>query len=227
MTRNRLVGILVIAVLAIAAGVGFAVTRGGDHGAGHMNGNGMNAHDMSGSTGAAWSGPMMDMGGMPGMTMDADNVMAMSDQAFLAMMIPHHQMAVDMARIELKRGKDPEVLKMARAVVTDQEGEISQMQGWYRSWFGEDPPQVPMSGSMMMMGMSMDMGELESTKEPDRVFLRMMIPHHAGALLMADAVLAGDPRNEVADLARRIVAAQSNEIGDMQRVRERIAPPLG
>ncbi len=226
MNRNRLIAVVVLAVVAIAAGVAFAVAQSGDHNGGDMSGNGMAGHDMPGMTGPAWSGSMMDMGGMPGMTMDG-GVMAMNDQAFLAMMIPHHQMAVDMARIEIERGKDPEVLKMARAVITDQEGEIRQMQGWYRSWFGEDPPQVPMSGSMMMMGMSMDMGELESTKEPDRVFLRMMIPHHAGALLMADAVLAGDPRSEVADLATRIVAAQSNEIGEMQRVRERIAPPFG
>lgn len=226
MNRNRLIAVVVLAVVAIAAGVAFAVAQSGDHNGGDMSGNAMNGHDMPGMTGPAWSGSVMDMGGMPGMTMDG-GVMAMNDQAFLAMMIPHHQMAVDMARIEIERGKDPEVLKMARAVVTDQEGEISQMRGWYRSWFGEDPPQVPMSGSMMMMGMSMDMGELESTKEPDRVFLRMMIPHHAGALLMADAVLAGDPRSEVADLATRIVAAQSNEIGEMQRIRERIAPPLG
>lgn len=226
MNRNRLIAVVVLAVVAIAAGVAFAVAQSGDHNGGDMSGNAMNGHDMPGMTGPAWSGSVMDMGGMPGMTMDG-GVMAMNDQAFLAMMIPHHQMAVDMARIEIERGKDPEVLKMARAVVTDQEGEISQMRGWYRRWFGEDPPQVPMSGSMMMMGMSMDMGELESTKEPDRVFLRMMIPHHAGALLMADAVLAGDPRSEVADLATRIVAAQSNEIGEMQRIRERIAPPLG
>jgi uncharacterized protein (DUF305 family) len=55
----------------------------------------------------------------------------------------------------------------------------------------------------------------------------MMIPHHASAILMADMALAGSPRAEVANLAREIVAAQSAEIGSMQRMRERIAPPLG
>lgn len=225
-TRNRLTAIVVLAVLAIAGGVAFAVSQGGDH----MGGNGMARHDsgaMSGMTGPSWTGSMMDMGGMPGMSMDGDSAMIMDERAFLAMMIPHHQMAVEMARIALDRARDAEVKKMARAVITDQEKEIGRMRAWYRDWYGTDPPQIGMSGAMMMMGMSGDMGELESTKEPDRVFLRMMIPHHAGALLMADAVLAGSPRAEVADLAIAIVAAQSTEIGDMQRIRERIAPPLG
>ncbi len=222
-TRTRLVGVVAAAVLVVGGGVAFAVSQGGDHSGGH----GMSGHDMPGGTGTSWSGPMMDMGGMPGMSMRGDRVMAMSDRAFLAMMIPHHRMAVDMARIQIARGREPEVTRMARKVLADQEREIGQMRGWYRDRFGEDPPDIPMSGAMMMMGMSMDMGELESTGEPDRVFLRMMIPHHAGALLMADAVLAGTPRREVADLATRIVASQSTEIGEMQRVRERIAPPLG
>lgn len=226
-TRNRLTAIVVLAILAIAGGVAFAVSQGGDH----MGGNGMARHEsgaMSGMAGPAWTGSMMDMGGMPGMSMNGNGAMLMDERAFLAMMVPHHQMAVEMARIVLDRGRDAEVKEMARAVITDQEKEIGQMRGWYRDWFGgTDPPQIDMSGAMMMMGMSGDMGELESTNEPDRVFLRMMIPHHAGALLMADAVLAGSPRAEVAALATAIVAAQSTEIGDMQRVRVRIAPPLG
>jgi len=225
-TRNRLIVIVALAVLAIAGGVAFAVSQGGDH----MGRDGMAGHDMGampGMTGPAWAGSMMDMGGMPGMSMGGDGAMVMDEQAFLAMMIPHHQMAVEMARTVLERGRDAEVRKMARGVVADQEKEIGEMRGWYRDWYGSDPPRFDMSGAMMMMGMSGNMGDLESTDEPDRVFLRMMIPHHAGALLMADAVLAGSPRREVADLATRIVAAQSNEIGDMQRARERIAPPLG
>ena len=226
MNRNRLIAVVILAVLAIGGAVAFAVSQTGDH----MGGDGTGGHDMGsmpGMTGPAWTGNMMDMGGMPGMTMDADGAMAMDEQAFLAMMIPHHQMAVDMARIEIERGRDAEVMSMARAVVADQEREISQMRDWYREWYGQNPPRIEMSGAMMMMGMSGDMAELEATKEPDRVFLRMMIPHHAGALLMADAVLAGSPRAEVADLAARIVAAQATEVGEMQRIRERIAPPLG
>jgi uncharacterized protein (DUF305 family) len=224
--RWTAVAAAVVAALLVGA-AGFALGRatGGDHGG--MS-SGMD-HQM-GSTGggtAAWTGPAMDMGRMPGMDMDADGTMRMSERAFLAMMIPHHRMAVEMAQIALDRGSDPAVLAMARRVVADQEREIGRMEGWYRRWFASDPPSMPMSGAMASMGMSMDMDELRTTDEPDRVFLRMMIPHHAGAILMSDMALAGTPRAEVRDLARGIVAAQAVEIGDMQRVRERIAPPLG
>jgi uncharacterized protein (DUF305 family) len=218
------------AVLLAGGALGFAIgrTTGGDH----MNGaadTGSAGHMMGsmGGNGPGWSGPMMQMGAMPGMTMTGNGRMAMGDQAFLAMMIPHHQMAVDMATIALDRGSDPEVRALASEIIDAQKAEIADMTSWYRDWYGTAPPRMDMSGSMAMMGMNMDMDELRSTREPDRVFLRMMIPHHAGAILMADMALAGTPRREVTALARTIVADQSLEIGEMQRMRARIAPPLG
>lgn len=225
MNRTIITAVIAAAVAVLAVAITFAVMRGDDH----MDG-GDGRHAMGGTMGGPgpmWTGDMMQMGDMPGMSMSRDGAMVMADRAFLAMMIPHHQMAVDMAKIAVERGKDRETVALARRVIADQTGEIRTMNTWYRDWFGSEPPQMPMSGAMAMMGMSMDIDELRSTDEPDRTFLRMMLPHHAGALLMSDSVLSGEPRSEVAQFAREIVAAQSIEIGAMQEMRQRLAPPLG
>lgn len=226
---NRWMMAAVAALVVLVGGVaGFAISRatdggmnGGDHGAMAYEGS------MMGGSGPDWSGTTMDMGAMPGAQQTDHGMIAMSDQAFLTMMVLHHGMAVDMARAELASGKDPATKALARRVIAAQSKEIAQMRAWYRDWYGTEPPRVEMSGSMAMMGMGMDADVIRTSADPDRAFLQMMIPHHAGAVMMADMTLASDPRGEVKGLAKQIIADQSNEIAAIQAMRERLAPPLG
>jgi uncharacterized protein (DUF305 family) len=61
----------------------------------------------------------------------------------------------------------------------------------------------------------------------DRVFLAMMIPHHASAITMAESAAMGKPGDEVMMLAEEIISAQAKEIGQMQQWRETWYPPRG
>lgn len=99
-----------------------------------MNMKGM--HMMPDGTMMNNDGSDMDMGSM---TMDqmVDDMKGLSgkelEKAFLTGMIPHHQGAVDMARLLLEdKTVDPKVAKFANDIIVAQESEIQMMEEWLK-----------------------------------------------------------------------------------------------
>jgi len=53
-----------------------------------------------------------------------------ADVDFVKGMIPHHQGAIDIAKIELRYGKNPKIRTLAEGIIKAQEAEIAEMQAW-------------------------------------------------------------------------------------------------
>lgn len=72
----------------------------------------------------------------------------------------------------------------------------------------------PMSAAMAQM--HHDMAAVHETGDTDQDFATMMIPHHQGAVLMAQAELKSGKDPEMRALAESIIAAQNKEIAQMK-----------
>lgn len=147
------------------------------------------------------------MGGMNHSMMDHSS-MVTSEEAFVVNMIPHHQEAVDTARLVVARGESAELRKLAQDIITAQEKEIAMMQKWSKDWNYS----TVKSSYQNMMGD----GTKLSGKALDTWFLQGMIMHHMGAVQMADSVLRLNARKEVIDFAREVIRVQSEEIAQMK-----------
>ena len=83
-------------------------------------------------------GGMMSQGGMHmGSTQDIDALKNATDfdKAFIEAMIPHHQMAIMMARMLEAGTNRPEMQQLAKNIIKSQSEEIQQMQDWYTNWY--------------------------------------------------------------------------------------------
>lgn len=144
-----------------------------------------------------------------------DNSGNETDRAFVAGMVPHHQMAIQMAEMAKERGQSEFVRRLADDITTAQSSEIGLMSRIDAKLSDEGVEVGDLGMPEHLAGMEGSMSELESARPFDRAFIDMMIAHHAGAIRMARIEADQGQDDQLVALAGRVIAAQSREIRAM------------
>ena len=178
---------------------------------------------------AACGGNSADHGSMGSSATPGTTGFNDADVNFVQMMIPHHEQAVEMAELAVGRANDPEIKEIAAQVMSAQEPEITTMTGWLTAWGkpatgGHEMP--GMSGTEGMPGMAseQEMAQLENASgvDFDRMFARMMIAHHNGAIQMARDVSTQGINPDVKALASAIEQSQAAEVTQLEAILDRL-----
>jgi uncharacterized protein (DUF305 family) len=168
-------------------------------------------------------------GSMPGMTPATTGSSAPAGQfndadvAFASQMIPHHQQAVQMADMAIRKATAPAVKQLATAIKAAQDPEVKLMSGWLTTWGKPVPTPMhghDMSGSMAGMMSDQEMSDLGNATGTmfDRMWTQLMVKHHQGAVTMAKTEQAAGKETAAIALAKKIETDQNREIATMQRL---------
>jgi uncharacterized protein (DUF305 family) len=179
----------------------------------------------------AWSFPASTRAQAPADTVRGALRYTSADVDFMSGMIAHHAQAVAMARWAPTHGAGPSVRTLCERIINAQTDEIALMQRWlgdrHQPVPAADPRGMTMPGMdqpMLMPGMltPAQMAQLDSARGPefDRLFLRLMIQHHSGAVTMVNDLFARGAGEEetVYKFASDVYADQTTEIARMQRM---------
>ncbi len=150
-----------------------------------------------------------------------------ADTTFLQAMIPHHAQAIAMARMAPIKAASPRVKDLAARIQAEQGPQIARMSGLLRSWGAAVP-----ATNQGMAGMHAQMPGMMSDQQMrqmmasagagfDRMFLRMMITHHLGAVTMSHTELAQGSNPAARHLAQQIITGQQAEISQMRTLLQR------
>jgi uncharacterized protein (DUF305 family) len=135
------------------------------------------------------------------------------DVTFIAMLVPHHQTAVQMASVAQASATNAEVRRLAAHIATEQSRQIRQMQAWLaRHNAAPMPPPAAVR--------AMERQDLQMLREADGVmvdmmFLMMMRPHHAQAVSEAEDELEHGRNGFALHVARATKTDQAREITQM------------
>jgi uncharacterized protein (DUF305 family) len=127
-----------------------------------------------------------------------------------------------MAKIAQTNAKHIELKTMANDIISAQTTEINNMLSWQKAW-GYPASSGEMMEDHSAMGMMDDMAtamtELEGKTgdDFDKAFLTQMIAHHESAVAMSRPGIKNAGHQEVKDLAKAVIEAQTKEIAQMRQ----------
>lgn len=138
-----------------------------------------------------------------------------TDVRFTTMMLPHHMQAVRMSKVEIDKGGDPQVVALAKQILSAQEKEIATMRGFLQE-FGVGEKPVPSDKQQRWDRDFQDLQQAATPQQTDVVFLTNMMPHHASAVPMAQTEIDLGSYAPAMQLAQQIKTAQLEEIMTMK-----------
>lgn len=148
-----------------------------------------------------------------------------ADFSYIEMMIVHHQQAIEMTELATKQADGKQVKGIAGRIAAAQGPEIKMMNTWLAD-HGEKPVEHgghgDAHGDMPGMASAEEMKELADARGAkfDRLFLKLMIAHHEGALTMARDIQVKGSHLQVQEMADDVIATQAAEIDRMRRMLE-------
>ncbi|QCO99574.1 DUF305 domain-containing protein [Arthrobacter sp. 24S4-2] len=177
--------------------------------------SGSSATSSSASSGSSMPG--MGSGMMSGSAPAAAAEHNAADTMFAQGMIPHHEQAVEMSEMMLGKKDIPAaVTDLATRIKAAQAPEIETMTGWLKGW----NESATMGAGHTMDGMmgEDDLKQLEAAQgtEAAKLFLKQMIAHHEGAVMVAKTETSQGKNGDAMQLSKDIVTAQEAEIKEMQ-----------
>ena len=160
----------------------------------------------------------MSMQKMESMEMTGD-----FDLDFAKMMVIHHQAAIDMSEVEIAKGKHDDMKSMAQKMITAQKKEIDQFQNIINNYKANPGQHTTGHGGgehnelqESMNAMNAKMKSMKMTGDNDKDFAMMMIPHHEGAVVMAEAEVGHGSNLELKQMAVKIMTDQKKEIEELK-----------
>ncbi|MCT9933410.1 DUF305 domain-containing protein [Planotetraspora sp. A-T 1434] len=151
-----------------------------------------------------------------------------ADVRFVQDMIVHHRQALEMSALAPTRAASDEVRRMAARIAGAQGPEIAAMIRWLQQQgqpipgphAQHDEQQDDMHHGMPGMATPEELAALRAAGGAgfDRLYLRLMVAHHMGAITMAAEEMEKGSHITIQEMAQDISVSQAAEVNRMRRI---------